>query len=130
MLNTVNDLERVGDHADNIAELAQYAIDNKLSFTDEALRELEMMFEKVENSYRTALMAYKTADPEIARSVIAFEEDIDLMEKQLRSNHIERLNKQLCHPSSGIIFLDMISNLERVADHASNIALAILDALK
>ncbi|KGG80311.1 sodium-dependent phosphate transporter [Caloranaerobacter azorensis H53214] len=130
LLNTVNDLERVGDHADNIAELAQYAIDNKLSFTDEALRELEMMFEKVENSYRTALMAYKTADPEIARSVIAFEEDIDLMEKQLRSNHIERLNKQLCHPSSGIIFLDMISNLERVADHASNIALAILDALK
>ncbi|RKD29095.1 Na/Pi cotransporter family protein [Thermohalobacter berrensis] len=130
LLNTINDLERVGDHADNIAELSLYAIDNKLDFSDEALNELGNMFEKVENSYRKTLDAFKTASKEIAEEVVKAEEEIDLFEKQYRANHIERLNIQLCKPSSGIVFLDLISNLERVADHSSNIALSILDALK
>jgi len=130
LFHAINDIERVGDHADNIAELAQYRIDNKLWFTDTALDELKIMFDKVENIYKNALLAFKTADPDIARKVVGSEEEIDIMEKQYRAHHIERLNAQTCQPSSGIVFLDVISNLERVADHSSNIALYILDAIK
>ncbi|EOD01629.1 Na/Pi cotransporter family protein [Caldisalinibacter kiritimatiensis] len=130
LFNTINDLERVGDHADNIAELSQYTIDHRLEFTDEAKKELETMFNKVQESFNLALMAFKTADMEMAKKVINYEKEIDKMEKQLRANHIERLNKSLCHPTSGIVFLDIISNLERIADHASNISLSILDAIK
>ncbi|WP_425448566.1 Na/Pi cotransporter family protein [Dethiothermospora halolimnae] len=130
LFHTINDLERVGDHADNLAELAQYRIDNKFWFTDNALDELQIMFDKVEHSFKNALIAFKNADPKVAKNVIANEQDIDLLEKQYRANHIDRLNKQKCHPSSGIVFLDVISNLERVADHSSNISISILDALE
>jgi len=126
LFHAINDIERVGDHADNLAELAQYRIDNKLWFTDEALDELQIMFDKVESAFANSLTAFKTADSSIAKKVIDAEEEIDLMEKQYRANHIERLNRQTCQPSSGIVFLDVISNLERIADHSSNIAEYIL----
>ncbi|MTI46980.1 Na/Pi cotransporter family protein [Sporosalibacterium faouarense] len=130
LFHTINDLERIGDHADNIAELAQYRIDNKLYFTDQALEELQLMFDKVRESFKESLWAFKTANAETAKRVIAYEKDIDLLEKQYRANHIKRLNESQCHPSSGIVFLDTISNLERVADHSSNIAISIIEAVE
>lgn len=130
LFNTINDIERVGDHADNIAELAIYRIENKLKFSDQAIEELNIMHERVVKSYREALTALKTGDMKIAQRVVEREGEIDLMEKTLRANHIGRLNNQQCVPGSGVIFLDIISNLERIADHASNIALAVLDAHK
>ncbi len=130
LFHAINDIERVGDHADNIAELCQDRIDNKLWFTDTALDELHIMFDKVEDVFSKSLLAFKTADPKIAEEVITLEAEIDIMEKQYRDTHIERLNTQSCEPSSGIIFLDLISNLERISDHSLNIAMYILDALK
>lgn len=130
LLNTINDLERIGDHADNLAEFAQYRIDNNLKMSDYALKELDIMFGKVQEAFEQSLKAYKNPEEEYVRAVFVLEEDIDKMEKQLRANHIDRLNKQLCSGSSGIVFLDVISNLERIGDHASNIALAIRDAIK
>lgn len=130
LFHAINDIERVGDHADNIAELAQDRIDRKLWFTDTALDELHIMFDKVEDIYNKSLLAFKTADPKIAEEVVSLEAEVDVMEKDYRQRHIERLNTQSCAPSSGIIFLDLISNLERIADHSSNIAMYILDALK
>lgn len=130
LLNTVNDLERVGDHADNIAELSQYRIDNKVRLSDNALEELSKMFENVEDAFALSLTSFKTADENMARRVIEYESIVDKMEKNYRANHIERLNKLTCNPTSGIVFLDMISNLERVSDHASNIALSIIDVIE
>lgn len=130
LFHAINDMERVGDHADNIAELSQNRIDNNLWFTDTALEELHTMFEKVENIFTKSLLAFKTADSKIAEEVISLEAEVDIMEKQYRTSHIDRLNTQSCEPSSGIIFLDLISNLERISDHSSNIAMYILDALK
>jgi len=130
LFNAINDIERVGDHADNIAELALYRVENKLWFTDLALDELKVMFDKVESIYKNALLAFKTADADLAKQVINSEDEIDIMEKQYRANHIARLNCQECRPNSGIVFLDVISNLERVADHSSNIAIYVLDALE
>lgn len=127
LFNTINDIERVGDHADNLAELAVYRIENKLEFSDKALEELDFMHGRVVKSYKEALTALKTGNHQTAKRVIEREGEIDHMEKTLRANHIGRLNKHQCVPGSGIIFLDIISNLERIADHASNIALAVLD---
>ncbi|SHJ83828.1 Na/Pi cotransporter family protein [Paramaledivibacter caminithermalis] len=130
LFNTINDIERVGDHADNLAELAVYRIENKLKFSDEALEELKLMHQRVVKSYKEALTALKTGNTKTAQRVIEREGEIDHMEKTLRANHIGRLNKQQCVPASGVIFLDIISNLERIADHSSNIALAVMDYSK
>lgn len=127
LFNTINDIERVGDHADNLAELAQYRIDHRLFFTDEAIDELKIMFVKVEKTYLGALKAFKDMDFEQANQVLREEEEVDFMEKQYRANHIDRLNKFECQPSSGVIFLDILSNLERISDHSSNIAQYVLD---
>lgn len=130
LFHAINDIERVGDHADNIAELSQERIDSKLWFTDTALEDLQIMFDKVEEIFSKSLLAFKTADTDIAKDIITLEEQIDTMEKQYRENHIKRLNAHTCEPNSGIVFLDMISNLERIADHSLNIIMYILDALK
>ncbi len=128
LFSTINDIERVGDHADNIAELTLYRLDNKLEFSDKATKELEFMHERVLKSYGQALSALETGDISIARRVIEREGEIDHMEKSLRTSHIGRLNKQQCVPASGVIFLDIISNLERIGDHAQKIAYAVIDA--
>lgn len=127
LFSTVNDIERVGDHADNIAELALYKIDNNVSFSEKAILELEEMVGKVTESYDLALQAMKEESRHHAQRVIEIEGVVDEMEKTLRKKHITRLNEGRCDTSSGIIFLDMLSNLERISDHSSNIALAVLD---
>ncbi|SHH03211.1 Na/Pi cotransporter family protein [Tepidibacter thalassicus] len=127
LFNTVSDIERVGDHADNIAELAVEALDKDVPFSDEGIKELKLMFDKVMNAYNSSLKAMKNKDIDLAFNVIKMEEQIDMMERSCRTNHIYRLNNSLCNPESGIIFLDMISNMERIGDHASNIARAVID---
>ncbi|MEY8302817.1 Na/Pi cotransporter family protein [Anaerosalibacter bizertensis] len=127
LFNAVNDIERVGDHADNLAELAQYRMDHRLWFTDDAIDELKVMFDKVENVYISAVEAFKNTDFKKAEEVLKMEEEVDFMEKQYRANHIDRLNNLACQPSAGVIFLDLISNLERISDHSSNIAQYVLD---
>ncbi|HLR35994.1 MAG TPA: Na/Pi cotransporter family protein [Tissierellales bacterium] len=124
---TINDIERVGDHADNLAELAQYRIDNRLLFTDDALDELKIMFDRTEKIYRKAIEAFEEVDYNLSMEVKDSEEKVDELEKEYRVNHIERLNKLMCEPSSGVVFLDILSNLERVADHSSNIVQYVLD---
>lgn len=127
LFNAINDIERVGDHADNIAELAQFRIDNNIMFTDNAIKELGVMFGKVEKVYISAVDSFKNDNLDEAKEVLVLEEEIDLMEKQYRANHIDRLNKLSCQPSSGVVFLDVISNLERISDHSSNIASYTID---
>lgn len=127
LFSTIGDIERVGDHADNLAEMTVYRVENKLEFSESALEEIKHMSERVIKSYKQALTAIKELDHELARSVIEREGEIDLMEKNLRKKHIRRLNEGKCQPASGVLFLDIINNLERIGDHASNIASAVLD---
>ncbi|AOT72406.1 Na/Pi cotransporter family protein [Geosporobacter ferrireducens] len=130
LINTINDIERVGDHSDNLAELAMYTIEHNIEFSEKAMQELNHMHERVVKSYNQSILALKTGDMRIAKKVAEREGEIDLMEKTLRANHIARLNRQSCSAEAGVIFLDIISNLERIGDHASNIALAVLDTTK
>lgn len=130
LINTINDIERVGDHSDNLAELAIYAIDNDIDFSEEATNELIHMNDRVIKSYKQSILALKSNDIRIAKKVAEREGEIDLLEKNLRASHIARLNKQACVPGAGVVFLDIISNLERIGDHAANIALTVIDKKK
>ncbi|HSH35757.1 Na/Pi cotransporter family protein [Schnuerera sp.] len=130
LMNVVNDIERVGDHADNIAELAQTSVDERLQFSDNAIEEFDNIFNKSHQVFKKTLEALKDIDFEKAREVLRLEEDIDALEKEYRTTHIDRLNKFLCQPSSGAVFLDLLSNFERISDHSSNISLYVLDQLE
>ena len=85
------------------------------------------MIDLSERTARLAVEALDTADSEKARQVFALEDEIDAMERSLRRRHIDRLNQGVCNPGSGVIFIDILSNLERVGDHSNNIALIVKD---
>ncbi|MDY2881820.1 MAG: Na/Pi cotransporter family protein [Romboutsia timonensis] len=126
LFNTVNDIERIGDHAENIAELAKDIVDLEISFSDVGIGELKDMYNKVVSTYTYALEAMRTSNVELACKVIKMEEQVDMMEKSCRANHMNRLNNSSCSIESGVIYLDIISNLERVSDHAVNIAQQVI----
>ena len=126
LFNTVNDIERIGDHAENIAELAKDIVDLEISFSDVGIGELKDMYNKVVSTYTYALEAMRTSNVELACKVIKMEEQVDMMEKSCRANHMNRLNSSSCSIESGVIYLDIISNLERVSDHAVNVAQQVI----
>ena len=126
LFNTVNDIERIGDHAENIAELAKDIVDLEISFSDVGIGELKDMYNKVVSTYTYALEAMRTSNVELACKVIKMEEQVDMMEKSCRANHMNRLNSSSCSIESGVIYLDIISNLERVSDNAVNIAQQVI----
>ena len=126
LFNTVNDIERIGDHAENIAELAKDIVELEISFSDVGIGELKDMYNKVVSTYTYALEAMRTSNVELACKVIKMEEQVDMMEKSCRANHMNRLNSSSCSIESGVIYLDIISNLERVSDHAVNIAQQVI----
>ena len=127
LFNTINDIERIGDHAENIAELGGSYIESGLSFSQESRIELGAMIETVYNAVQSSLDAMRTGDIDLASRVLVMENRVDELEKSNRLSHIYRLNNNMCTTESGILFLDLISNLERVSDHASNIAESVLN---
>ncbi len=127
LFHMVSDIERVGDHADNIAELAMGLKKDNLSFSEIAEKELESMTNIALESFTKAIDAYEGQDKELAKEVLPLEDQVDRLEEKLRSRHMKRLAKEQCSPFAGVLYLDMVSNLERIADHASNIAQLILD---
>ncbi|UPA30725.1 Na/Pi cotransporter family protein [Terrisporobacter glycolicus] len=126
LFNTVNDIERIGDHAENIAELAQNSITNDVTFSEHARNELDDMYNKVLSTYTYALESMRTSDVDLACKVIKMEEQVNIMEKSCRINHMRRLNNNMCSIDNGIIYLEVIANLERVSDHAVNIAQQVI----
>ncbi len=127
LMSAANDYERIGDHAKNILQLAEIRNDERLSFSDEAISEIEMLYEKVAEMLHKSGRSLETEDKMLAAEVIKEDDAVDLYEKILRKKHIERINAKKCSPPSGVIYLDVISNLERIADHATNIAQLVVD---
>lgn len=126
LMDTVRDVERIGDHFENIIELIDYQEANKLSFTDDAMKDVSEMFELTIDTVRKALDSLDSNDDQLAREVSEQENIIDKMERQFRKKHILRVKEGECSGQSGIVFVDILSNLERIGDHASNISDAVL----
>ncbi|SFE29684.1 Na/Pi cotransporter family protein [Alteribacillus iranensis] len=127
LMDTVRDIERVGDHMENVVELVDYKLTNKVSLSDEAYDDLNEMFDLTVGTLQKAISALDNDDTEEAHEVLSQENEIDKMERKLRKKHILRLNEGKCSGSAGIVFVDIVSNLERIGDHSVNIAQAVLD---
>lgn len=127
LLENIRDIERIGDHVENLVELIDYKEANRVKLSQEAMQELEEMFELVIDTVTIAMKALDTRDKSIAQQVRDQENRIDEMERKLRKRHIKRLNDGICSGSAGIVFADIISNLERIGDHANNIADTIFE---
>lgn len=127
LLHVVSDVERVGDHAYSIANLAEKKSKEQLPFSEIALNEIELLFGKAIDLYNKACLVLKENNLETAKQILNREENIDKLEEELRQNHIYRLNQGKCWPGSGVIYVEMLSNLERVAAHSANIAATALE---
>ncbi|CAK7047561.1 MAG: hypothetical protein DELT_00892 [Desulfovibrio sp.] len=129
-VNAASDFERIGDHFENLLELSVYKKDNSVTFTPQADVEFWDMYSTVEESLMNAIGAISTDDMQQAGKVLdELEDSIDAKEKEYRKNHIDRINRQECDPERGVIFADVLSNLERIGDHAHNIALIARDTI-
>ncbi|EAF5666313.1 Na/Pi cotransporter family protein [Listeria innocua] len=127
MLDTVRDIERVGDHMENIVENIDQLIKNKAKMSEEASTQLIEMFELTTSNFERAVKAMHKKDRALAEETILVEKDIDKAERRLRKSHIRRLNEGKCQVVSGILYIDIVSDLERIGDHANNIAESVLE---
>lgn len=127
LLQIVNDIERISDYCENISEYAEELAEKKLHFSDVGQAELKEMIEVCFDSYNYAIESFIEGDREKALKVVEKETKADDMEIQLRSKHIKRLTNNQCNTEAGIVFLDMLVCLERISDHARNIAEEVLE---
>lgn len=126
---SISDIERIGDHAENLAEQAEYMVKNELDFTETGMEDLKSISDSVIKAFQYAIEARQTGNMDLVRKVSQYEDDVDGQEEELREKHIERLSAGECQPSAGVVFLDIISNLERISDHAYNLAGYVKDEM-
>ncbi len=119
---TINDIERIGDHCENLAELAEEKKKSDITFSQEAAQEIESLVGIVVEAVSSAMGARKNQDMTLVRQALRREEEVDSLEEDLRENHMKRLSEMQCNFENGVVFLDAVSNLERISDHAVNIA--------
>ncbi len=127
LFHVVNDIERIGDHAENVADAARQRKEGNLGISKEAQRELGELLDMVNTIFQYAIEMFAKSDDRHMNDVILLEDKVDNKERELQQRHVERLARGECTPEAGMIFSDIISGLERVADHATNIAFAIRD---
>ena len=122
MFNTITDIERAGDHAENIAEQAKFAEEHAISFSEIGQDDIRKISKTVIESFHASIEAFEKNDLDMVVKTAHLEDQVDEMEEDMRETHIERLNSGACAPQAGVVFLDVISDLERISDHADNIA--------
>ena len=122
MFNTITDIERAGDHAENIAEQAKFAEEHAISFSEIGQDDIRKISKTVVDSFHASIEAFEKNDLDMVVKTAHLEDQVDDMEEDMRETHIERLNSGACAPQAGVVFLDVISDLERISDHADNIA--------
>lgn len=129
LFHVVNDIERIGDHAENFADSAKDRIERGIEFSDKAKRQLRELSEKTLIILKYSLEMFGNRNYEHMQEILQLEDEIDEMERKLQNTHVKRLTKNKCTPEAGMMFSDTASGLERVGDHATNIAFAILEPM-
>lgn len=127
LFHVVNDIERIGDHAENMADAARSRQERGVEFSESAKRELSQMLDMVIKITTYALDMFSRNNQEHMQEILDLEDKIDQAERDLQESHIQRLTRNECTASAGMMFSDIISGLERVADHATNIAFSLMD---
>ncbi|WP_040210118.1 Na/Pi cotransporter family protein [Clostridium polynesiense] len=125
--HVVNDIERIGDHAENIADLTLEKMKRKLEYSGDALEELNKMYNYTLEALEVAIDSYAHRDVKKALEVNPLESKVDECQKEYRESHIRRLNEGKCNAYSGALYIDVLSNLERIGDHSVNIAESVLN---
>ena len=123
LFHVVNDIERIGDHAENFAEAAQRRKEGKLVFSKEAIKELGDMLNMVNTIVQFSINTIHDANDEHMEDIMRLEQAVDEKERELQQAHVDRLTKNECTPEAGMLYSDVVSGLERIADHATNIVL-------
>jgi len=130
LLHVINDVERIGDHAENLRDLAEQKIDSGLKLSDKAFEECKKIHEEVDLMIDSTIESLKANNIHEARVVLKLEERINSMREMFKDNHIHRLEDGKCDALSGVVFLDLISNFEKIADHLDNVAQKVIDGLQ
>ena len=126
-LHTISDFERIGDHALNIAECAKEIHEKNIDFSEQAQRELSVLQQAIRDILHLSVDTFIESNVAGARRVEPLEEIVDTLCDEMKSHHIERLQRGVCTLNQGFVFNDLLTNFERVADHCSNIALAVIE---
>lgn len=130
LLYTVGDIERMSDHCDNIAEMAEQMIKERLTFSMEAMHDLEEIESLTLDAMKASVLARQTEKMAYVQQTIQLEDEVDDLEEDLREKHIERLTRNQCSAARGVIYLDILNNIERISDHANNIAGYVADEIQ
>ena len=127
LFHVVNDLERIGDHSTNIMEIATARRGEKTKFSAKAEHEVETLYGIVDQMLDQSIVIVKDQilDTAVIGKVEAFEQQVDDMCEELANHHVERIKNKKCTPKNGMLYLDMLNNLERIADHADNLATSV-----
>ena len=127
LLHAIGDFERIGDHALNIQESARELQEKGLQFSDAARKELEVLIAALRDTLSVTISSFKADDPVLAQAVEPLEETIDQLSTEIRARHIRRLQNGECTIQLGFVLSDLLTNLERVSDHCSNIAVSVIE---
>lgn len=127
LFHVANDIERIGDHAENFADSAKDRLERGISFSEKAITQISDMTDMVVKALDYALDMFSKRNPEHMKDVLDLENAVDEKERKIQKSHVKRLSKGKCTPEAGMIYSDTVSGLERAADHATNIAFAILE---
>jgi phosphate:Na+ symporter len=130
LLHTVNDLERIGDHAVNIVEIAERKMEQKLVFSDFAVDEAGQLRKEAEQMLDYVIAALENNDAGAARAALVNESNLNRMQMDFRQSHVRRMSESVCSPETGLIFIDLVDNVEKIGDHLTNIAQAVIGGLQ
>src|SRR3989339_1581184 len=129
-LHSVNDLERIGDHAVNIMQIARRKIDQKIVFTEKTQQEIGELKSEVSQMFAKVLTSLEKNDSDMARAALENENRLNQMQVEFRRNHVQRMSDGLCNAESGLIFIDLVDNAEKIGDHLTNIAQSVMGGLQ
>ena len=130
LIHSVNDIERIGDHSENIFELSERKIERRLTLPENAIRELNLMWNELNSMMIETEEALSKNDTQRAESVIMREQKINHLQIELKRSHANRLNNNECGLKAGIMFMDMVDNMEKIGDHLTNIAEGVIGGMR